>query len=217
MWLSRVREGRLLETWMTRRAAAETLRLKYFELVTQAEGPPLLALEYFRRYQLEVQLAYYRNRSREHKLEADKLLTRGSWAVLAGCVATGVAGLLGAVDPRWVAAAGVAAMAAAFSALASAQEALGQDRRNAERYARTLEALEGLSARLDEVRSASAAGEREPLRQFVAAVHEQLSLEHRQWLGQRESTEASMARLEETLAAARSKLEKPERPGPTRT
>lgn len=69
-------------------------------------------------------------------------------------------------------------------------EATAQNRRNAERYARTADSLDGLYA-LDRVRQAVAAGERESRTEYVAAVHDQLSLEHRQWLA--ETAEASRA------------------------
>jgi hypothetical protein len=40
---------------------------------------------------------------------------------------------------------------------------------------------------------------------LVAAVHEQVSLEHRQWLEAAEGTSASLTRLEETLAKVEAK------------
>ena len=221
MWLFKVREGKLLEKWMTARAGAETARLSYFERVTNVQDAdegsaiplPILQVEYFRRYQLDIERAFYKNRGRDHRLAAGRMLTVGAYAVALGSLATGLAGLLGgAVSSRWVSIAGLGAIASALSAFASAKEALGQDRRNEERYGRTLDALEGLAEKLDEVRNSAAEGAREPLQQFVAAVHEQVSLEHRQWLGAADNTQASLARLEEALASARAKLAKPEGP-----
>ncbi|HWP56385.1 MAG TPA: SLATT domain-containing protein [Candidatus Acidoferrales bacterium] len=214
MWLFKLREGKLLERWMTARAGAETRRLKYFELVTSspAAGPegsiplPLLQLEYFRRYQLEVQRVFYRRRGAEHERAADKMLTLSAVSVALASFATGIGGLLGgALHPQWVSLAGFGAIATAIASFASAKEAIGQDRRNMERYRRALEALENLSEKLDAVRLAAAAGEREPLEQFVAAVHEQISLEHRQWLEASESTTESIAKLEDALARAKVK------------
>ena len=55
MSLFRVKEGRLLEDWMTARARAETKRLSYFSYIVNSSVQPLdlqlelLKLEYFRR------------------------------------------------------------------------------------------------------------------------------------------------------------------------
>lgn len=224
MWLFKVKEGRLLENWMTARAAGETLRLRYFELITNAQDAPgsasamplaLLQTEYFRRYQLDVQRNFYRTRRADHRRAAAKWLNMGAYAVALGSVAGGLAGLLGgAVDTRWVAIAGLGVVATALSSFAAASEALGQDRRNQESYGHALDAIEGLTGKLDEVRAAAAGNQPEPLHQFVAAVHEQLALEHRQWLGAAENTQASLAKIEEALTSARSKLLKPDTKGP---
>jgi hypothetical protein len=83
---------------------------------------------------------------------------------------------------------------------------LGQHRRNEELYGKTNDALAELEGKLDEVRAATVKGDRESVKQFVAAVHEQLSLEHKQWLDAAENTEASLANLDKALAEAKSKL-----------
>ena len=109
MWLFEIRQGNLLEAWMTGRARAEAERLKYFEFGTQSVENsesagiplPLLQLEYFRRYQLDVQRAYYRKRRQDHKQAADKFLTLGAYAVGLGALATGFGGILGgALDSK---------------------------------------------------------------------------------------------------------------------
>jgi hypothetical protein len=89
----------------------------------------------------------------------------------------------------------------ALAAFAATREAVNQDRRNAERYGRTLSALEILRGRLDDVRGGVLAGSQEVLEEYVAAVHEQLSLEHREWLSGAESTRSAIGRMDETLAA----------------
>jgi hypothetical protein len=211
MWLFKVRCGHQLERWMTARAAAETQRIRYFEVATTLSGDgehssiplPLLQLEYFRRYQLEVQRAFYRRRGADHERAADKMLTLSSIAAAMASFATGIAGLLGGA---WVSLAGCAVVATGLSTFASAKEAVNQDRRNMERYRRTLDALESLSGRLDAVRMATALGEREAKDRFVSAVQEQVSLEHRQWLETSESTRASIARLDAALGTLKGKL-----------
>jgi SMODS and SLOG-associating 2TM effector domain 1 len=221
MWLFEIRQGNLLEAWMTGRARAETERLKYFELATQSVENsqsagiplPLLQLEYFRRYQLDVQRAYYKKRRRDHKKTADKFLTLGAYAVGLGALATGFGGILGgALDSKWACLAGLATVASALSAFASTNEALGQNRRNQELYGKTNDALAELAAKLDEVRAAAAKGDRESLKQFVAAVHEQLSIEHKQWLDASVNTAASLAKLDQALTEAKSKPAKPVQP-----
>lgn len=217
MWLFKVREGNLLEKWMTARAAAETMRLNYFLLITNAPSLaasaiplPLLQLEYFRRYQLEIQRAFYRNRGRDHERDAGKMLGISAFAVLMASVAAGLGGFLaGAAGPgadsRWVALAALGTFAAALSSFASAQESLGQDRRNADLYSKTLEALNLIWGRIDRVRNSAARGEQGPVQEFVAAVHEQLSLEHRQWMGAEENTKAALGRLDEALKDGQAK------------
>jgi hypothetical protein len=224
MWMFEIRQGNLFEAWMTERARAEAERLKYFELATQSLGNsesagiplPLLQLEYFRRYQLDVQRAYYRKRRRDHKKTADKFLTLGAYAVGLGALATGFGGILaGALNSKWACLAGLATAASALSAFASTNEALGQHRRNEELYGKANDALAELAAKLDEVRVAAAKGDRESLKQFVAAIHEQLFIEHKQWLDASANTAASLAKLDEALAEAKSKETTSDQPAST--
>jgi hypothetical protein len=134
---------------------------------------PLLQLEYFRRYQLDVQRTFYRRRGADRERAAGSMLTLRAIAVAGASFATGIGGLLGGSPGlEWVSVAGFAVVASALSAFASAKEAVSQDRRNMGRYRRTLEALESLSGKLDDVHMAAAIGEREPLKRFIAAIHE---------------------------------------------
>jgi hypothetical protein len=63
MSLYRVNEGHLLEAWMTARARAENHRLSYFLAVVGESTEPvdvdleLSKLEYFRRYQLDLEIS----------------------------------------------------------------------------------------------------------------------------------------------------------------
>ena len=210
MSLFRVKEGRLLEDWMTARARAETKRLSYFNYIANSsDGPPdpeleLLKLEYFRRYQLDLQLAYYKNRRSGHRNSAERTLDISAASVLVAAVATGAAGVLGALKSEWAALGSVAVLGAALQAFAAAREALNQDRRNAERYDHSAQALLGLRERLDEVRHSIAAGSTSVLGEYVGAVQDQLSLEHRQWLEGAENMQAAVARLEKALSAGAS-------------
>lgn len=207
MSLFRVKEGRLLEDWMTARARAETKRLSYFNyIVNSSVGPldpqfELLKLEYFRRYQLDLQLAFYRTRRSGHRNSADRTLDISAGSVLVAAIASGAAGVLGALRSEWAALGSLAVFGAALQAFAAARESLNQDRRNAERYDNTAQALLGLRERLDDVRDGIAAGSASVLGEYVAAVQDQLSLEHRQWLEGAENMQAAVARLEKALSS----------------
>ena len=210
MSLFRVKEGRLLEDWMTARARAETKRLSYFSnIVNSSVGPldlqlELLKLEYFRRYQLDLQLAYYKTRRSGHRNSAERTLSISAGSVLVAAIASGAAGVLGALRSEWAALGSLAVFGAALQAFAAARESLNQDRRNAERYDNTAQALQGLRERLDDVRLGIAAGSSSVLGEYVAAVQDQLSLEHRQWLEGAENMQAAVARLEKALSSGAS-------------
>ncbi len=198
-----VRSGRLFENWMTKRAAAENARLSYF--VALAESPAstpeleLLKLEYFRRYQYEVQEEYYLTRGAAHRASAQRTMFVGGAGIFIAALTGGFASL---AEGMATALAAIAVIGAAISAYAASREAMTQDRRNAERYDRTLTALRGLYGRLDRVRQAVANGNREALVEFVGAVNEQISLEHRQWLESSEATKEGIAKLDAALARA---------------
>ncbi len=211
MWISRLKGGRFLESWMTQRASAETYRLRYFNLVTRlssatqsASNIPisLLQLEYFIRYQLEVQISYYLNRGENHKRSADQTLKLAGIAVFLGSLGACLGGVLGGVlsKPDITAIAALGMLGAALSFYCANKEATNQDQRNAERYARTYETLQKLREKLDDVRKAVSAGRHDALEAFVESVHEQLSLEHRQWIEATSDMSNALTKLEEALA-----------------
>lgn len=208
MALYRTKEGHLLEEWMHARARAETLRLDYFTAVTGEASHPLnvrleqLKLEYFRRFQLDLQIAFYKTRGRQHRTAADRTLAIAAWSVLLAAVASGAAGVLGAVVTAWAALGALALLGTTLQSFAGAREATSQDRRNAERYQRTLEALQTLKGRLDEVRKGVVTGSHSVLVEYVAVVQNQISLEHRQWLEGAEAVRAALGRLEDELERA---------------
>ena len=207
MWLFQVREGRLLSAWMSSRAAAESLRMQYFETVANpqpaaiASAIPLalLQLEYFRRYQFDVQLAFFDKRAQDFGRDADRMLRLGAAAVALASISSGIA-VLGVLNATWISVAGLGAIATALSSFASAKEGINQSRRNMESYNRTRDALALLRGRLDDIRAAAADGEREPMKQLVAAVHEQLSAEHHQWLDVIQGIQPAIDRLDATLS-----------------
>jgi hypothetical protein len=212
-YLMEIRSGKLLEAWMSMRAIAESYRLAYFVAVvtSQAAGASatqagvlvdLLKFEYFRRFQLDVQLAYYRKRGQDHRAEASKTLSYGSLAVAGAAAATVIAGVLSGLNTQFAAIAAFGTVFAGLSSFAAIREATNQDRRNGERYARTARALEDLAKRLDEVRNSIYASGDKALQKFVEAVNEQLSLEHRQWLAEQSLAQGAAAELDKILKDA---------------
>ena len=205
MWLHQLRGGQYLQRWMSIRAKAESHRIDYFAKATASSRWPadpwsdLLRLEYFRRYQLDVQRAFLASRGNDHRDQAERTLRLGGIAAGLAALSAALGGVLGATDGNWTALGAVSVISGALSAYAGAREAMSQDRRNAERYERTLDALTKLSARLGETRRAVAQGHRDALHAYVAAVNEQISLEHRQWLESSDAANAGIASLDQAL------------------
>ncbi|MDA0301833.1 MAG: hypothetical protein O2822_04840 [Chloroflexi bacterium] len=208
--MQRLRQQHLLQRWMTARAEAEEFRHRYFEVVTLtppqndvAAGAPstsMLQLEYFRRYQLDVQSRYYDIRQRQHQRSSDRTITYAAAAAFTAALSTGLAGLLGAGEGTdWAGLAALGIVGASIATYAGVRESITQDSRNAERYGRTRAALREVHTHLDEVREAVSHGNRAALEEFVAAVHEHLSVEHRQWLTEADATRTGLARLERAL------------------
>jgi hypothetical protein len=211
----------LLGAFKESRAGAELQRTRYFKLVTDAEAGagagdaeatppqpmeiplPLLQLEYFRRYQLDVQLDYYETRGKEHKIAANHMIDLGIRATEVATVVSMAAGLLGAVfNPHLAALAALSAIGTAVTHYATTREAVDQDRTNAERYRKAADAFRTLKAQLDAVRQAAATAQRKPLRAFVAAVEEQTAREHSQWLDAAKQINVALDGLNKALAEA---------------
>jgi hypothetical protein len=171
---------KLYENWMENRAKAETARLLYFKeaaqnLINEQTGNKMLLHEFccfFRRYQLQVQQTYYQGRSQQHAISLSK-------TVKIGAIAAVIAGFF---DQKLLAFAALGTIGVALTALASRRESINQDERNSMRYQITANILGKVAEKYSSVQKALANG-KDPiiLLHFVDAVHEQLSLEHRQW------------------------------------
>lgn len=190
----RLKSGGPFEKWMLWRTEAESARIDFFEAVCglrqtavpQTVEPgelPLLPLqlEYFRRYQLEVQINYYRGRGRQHEEAASRLLGfGGAVAFIGALLATLAAGVAKVGSPVEVLAAlGVItpALMAAHNSLAN----LGQDERNAVRYRTTLLHLLRRLEELDAARRDALRGDRERVHEFIRRANSVISVEHSQW------------------------------------
>lgn len=192
------RSGGFFKKWMQERTKAEEARIELFETVCglretlqpvpirENEIPLLpLQLEYFRRYQLEVQINYYKGRGKQHGVAAKRLLSRGAIIVFFGALAGAIASSATTLG-NWVN--GFAIMGVITPALLGAQgkfSLLSQDERNAFRYAITLDHLREYQKRLEIIRHTSENNEFEKVRNFIKSVHEIISVENKQWKEQR--------------------------------
>lgn len=198
----------LLKNWMEKRADAETRRHVYFLTVCreavdeQRHASPRtlhILLEYVRRYLLLEQCAYYEQRGSEHQRQADRLLSASWYALGAGMLINGVAVVIGLGNERLAAISVFALVANTLAAVLVNKEATDQDRRNAERYGRTRDALTYALSQVDGVHRALDQGDRGKLVRFVEAVVEPLSAEHRQWLASFDARLTALGRLQQEL------------------
>lgn len=181
---------KLYDHWMENRARAETARLLYFKeaaqnLINGQIENKLLLHEYcsfFRRYQLQVQQTYYQGRSQLHSISLLKTAKIGAIAAVIVTAFSGSSGFAGFFNPELVSFAALGTIGIALTALASRRESINQDERNSMRYKITANVLSKVAEKYSGVQKALANG-KDPviLLHFVDAVHEQLSLEHRQW------------------------------------
>lgn len=208
---------RPFDVWMKARARAEIARISLFDQVLTASDPspkpdelPVLPLklEYFRRYQLDVQRRYYAERGLQHARAAGQTrrwqIESLALSVLAGAVATiavlklgvdhGIQ-LPGSVDhiyaavipilPDWtnkaVLATGITA-SALFGASVS-RSLMDLDERNASRYLTTAANLTHIrETKLETARADAAAGKTEQVKAFVDSIQRMVSAEHQEWI-----------------------------------
>jgi hypothetical protein len=213
-YLNVLKQGRLLDNWMSNRARAEAARLEYFVCVakcadTSQLGPlmDLLRLEYFRRFQLDVQVNFYVSAIKRHIKEARQGLKLSSIAVAGAGIITAFAGFAsGFISAKFAAVATLGSFFTAISSYASTREDVYHHQRNAERYSRTKDALTDIYKTIDDVRTAVLKDGQKPLLDFIDAVHEQLLAEHKQWLSLEEESENAFTKLQDTLRQSLSTL-----------
>jgi len=199
------------EKWMQERGKAENARLDMFKLATEAEETPRadelpllpLQLEYFRRYQLDVQRFYYRQRGTEHangarKIKVTRLIATG---VVALAAVPACLGLLAAWAPSLLPAALVPAadlsrshemhiallvlgiITSALAELVVALSLADLDLRNSIRYLSNADNLDVLREKyLDDARAAAAAGDKDKVADFIELAQVYISSEHREWV-----------------------------------
>ena len=216
-----IRQGRLLEEWMSSRARAEGHRRDFFERVATTEcGADTWQLEYFRRFLLEDQLAYYRAKRGKLRTAAKRTLLVGSIAAGLGSLATGMPGVLGGVGVvKLLPFAAFGLVASALATWVAAREGVNQSRQRSELFKRTRDGLQDLAADLDDVRAGVAAGNRELLVALVKAVSEVLAGEHASWVESGRRATDAIAKLrqakEDVVIPSRAAQPKPaEEPAP---
>lgn len=210
--LYQIRHEKLLELWMTSRAKAETERLSYFNSVSRylvkkysADTSVLLFFVFmFKRYQLEVQRIYYKCRSDDHRQSLTITSRIGGAAAVLLVVGSGGFGMIGAFVPKVLPFAALGTIGAAIAAFASRREEINQDERSYERYTRTSDILSQIAEMHDDVVSIVASGHSaDVIIKYVAAVNDQLSLEHRQWTSDSSEMSSALSALEESLSGIR--------------
>lgn len=205
---------RAFATWMTLRAEAENARRELFTRVMDQEatagaatGLPLLSLqlEYFRRYQLDVQRFFYAKRGKQHASAADHAWRWRVAALIIVVIASFP--LLWVLQgkpwlPDWLGAflnglphatetgerlfLGIGLIASALQGLLAANAVISLDERNAARYLSTAGNLETLADQpLTEARQRAANGDRAAVLSFVALVQQEISSEHHEWVALR--------------------------------
>lgn len=203
-----VTNRRMLYRWMRSRAEAETERLGYFdELIRlvlknspEDKRRQLLVLELFRRYQLDVEESFYRRRAKDHQQSRGRTVALGAVSAILIAGVGGGLGLWAAVTSSgWLSLSALGTIGAGLSVLAGRREELNQDERNLERYERTHDALIRVRKLHTDVQTAILAGHSDILARFVAATHELLSAEHRQWAEDTSKMNSALRNLTEAL------------------
>ena len=186
------------QIWTDARRAAEADRIGLFDTVVNlaAERPGTgptgrlrQALEFFRRYQLDLQLGFYTRRARQHEASD----TRTVWAAAALAGVAAVTGSLGGVAPSFVVLA--AFLGIAVPILLSATSSWRSVSRNAEKaasYAAARDALEEIRQDLSGVQTSADTGDVESVRRFVARVHETMRVENGAWRGSGEVSDLAV-------------------------
>lgn len=205
--------GSPFDAWMKKRAEAEIARIALFEEVGKADEAARegeldllpLKLEYFRRYQLEVQRRYYRGRGAQHRAAAWRNNRWLSVSLLVTVVSVGIGAIAalhiaaawGMAVPAWLLqwfsglagtpanrlALGLGTIASGLYGLGVARSLMDLDERNASRFLTTAENLDFLTdTGLQPAREAAEAGNADEVLAFIQRVQGQISSEHREWI-----------------------------------
>ena len=212
MWLSQVKGGNLSKKWISERAKAEAKRLAYFKTVmegaSEAALEQLYAFEYTRRFLLENQIDYFRDRGGQHATAANLSLKRSTQAVFVASTFTGIAGLLSVFLPQLATIAGLGVIASAYAALSVSRSAVNLDRTNADRYRAAEDQLKERMLDIDTYRMKTASGNKEAVQEFFEPIFIILEADHKAFLSDTEQREMAIGGMEQRLDAAKEILRK---------
>jgi hypothetical protein len=212
MWLNQVRGGGLSKRWAEERAKAEAKRLAYFKTVMEGalETPldQLLALEYTRRFLLDNQIDYFKDRGGEHETAAGAALKTSTQAVFVSSSFTAIAGALSMWRPEFAVVAGLGVVASAYAALAVSRSTVNQDRKNADRYLTAEYQLKEKRLDLDTYRKRAASGDNRAVQEFFEPIFVTLEADHQAFLSEAEQRELAIGDMEKRLDAAKETLKK---------
>jgi hypothetical protein len=212
MWLNQLQGGALPKRWAEERAKAEAKRLAYFKTVMEEaiEAPldQLLALEYTRRFLLDNQIDYFKDRGGEHENAASAALKSSTQAVFVSSSFTAIAGALSMWRPEFAVFAAVGVIASAYAALAVSRSTVNQDRKNADRYLAAEYQLKERKLDLDTYRRKTASGEKGAVQEFFEPIFLTLEADHRAFLSEAEQRELAIGNMEKRLNAAKETLKK---------
>ena len=215
MWLNQVRGGDLAGRWADERGKAEAKRLAYFKAVmeraSRAPWDQLLALEYTRRFLLDNQIDYFRDRGREHESAAGTALTRSTQAVFLASTFTAVAGLLAMLEPQLAVIAGLGVIASAYATLSVSRSAVNLDRKRADLYRTGMDQLWERKLDLDVYRERTASGDVGAVQEFFEPVFVTLEADHKSFLSDADQRELAIGGMERRLDAAKEALK--QKPG----
>lgn len=190
------------ERWMRARAEAEAKRLDYFDeafrldIEKPADNSPtlLIKLEYFRRFQLDIQRNYYRSKGLQNKRLAERnnaarmlnasliLFAAAPTAFATYATVFDAADTLNAVGPESVYAA-IGLFGAAIGNLLFAMSMLDVRRRNAKKFLNSADMLDELYDKpLAAARLAAARSDEAAVQTFVRQIHDEVQAEHKEWL-----------------------------------
>jgi Protein of unknown function (DUF4231) len=183
---------KLVEQWSDNRNKSETLRREVFnEVLNQANrlvpaplaaedagNPVAQALEFFRRYQHELQITYYAKGVARHEAWAGRL----TWltAALAGLAAvTGIVAALGGSGIIVSAFLGIAVPI--LLSAAQSWRATSRDSDKVDAYMKAHEALDAIFLNVDDVRAQAALGDVPAVRAYIDSVHIVMTTEGGAW------------------------------------
>jgi hypothetical protein len=206
MWLNQVRISRLSERWTIERAKAEAKRLAYFKAVMgEANDKPLdqlLVFEYVRRFLLDNQIDYFRDRGGQHERAHNIAVKTSTQAVFVASTITAGAGLLSMLEPQLAIIAGIGVIASAYSTLVVSRSSLNLDRRNADHYRLAKDRLEERKLEIDIYREKIASGDMGVVQKFFEPIFVTLATEHKEFLDNVEQREIAIGNMEDRLRAA---------------